>query len=67
MAKWYAAEASLRITSNAIQIHGSYGLSEEFPVEKYFRDARMNTIPDGTTQILKLLIGRDLTGISAFE
>ena len=67
MAKWYATEAAVRVTSNAIQIHGAYGLSTEYPLEKYFRDARMMTIPDGTTQIQKLLIGRNLTGLAAFE
>lgn len=67
MAKWYATEAAIRVTSNAIQIHGAYGLSCEYPLEKYFRDARMMTIPDGTTQIQKLVIGRNLTGLAAFE
>ncbi|MDR3468017.1 MAG: acyl-CoA/acyl-ACP dehydrogenase [Xanthobacteraceae bacterium] len=67
MAKWYASEAAIRVTSHAIQIHGAYGLSTEFPLERYFRDARMMTIPDGTTQIQKLIIGRNLTGMAAFE
>lgn len=67
MAKWFASEAGIRVASNAIQIHGSYGLSKEFPLERYLRDARMLNIPDGTTQIQKLIIGRKLTGISAFN
>lgn len=66
MAKYYATEAAIRITSNAIQVHGSYGLSREFPVEQYFRNARMLTIPDGTSQIQKLIIGRNLLGMPAF-
>ncbi len=66
MAKWYATEAAVRITSNAIQIHGAYGLSKDFPVERHFRNARMLPLPDGTTQLQKLIIGRNLTGISAF-
>lgn len=66
MAKWYATEAAVHITSNAIQIHGAYGLSTEYPVERLFRDARMLTIPDGTAQIQKLIIGRNLLGIAAF-
>jgi alkylation response protein AidB-like acyl-CoA dehydrogenase len=41
------------------------GLSDEYPVERYFRDARMLTIPDGTTQIQKLVVGRELIGIRA--
>ncbi len=66
MAKAYATEAGVRITSKAIQIHGAYGLAEEFPVERYFRDARVYTIPDGTTEIQKLIIGREILGMSAF-
>jgi len=42
------------------------GLSDEYPVERYFRDARMLTIPDGTTQIQKLVVGREAIGIRAF-
>lgn len=67
MAKFYATEAGVKITSNAIQIHGGYGLSREFPVERYFRDARMLTIPDGTSQIQKLIIARNTIGLSAFK
>lgn len=66
MAKYYATEAGVRITSHAIQIHGGYGLSKEFPVEGYFRDARMMTIPDGTSQIQKLIIARNATGLRAY-
>jgi alkylation response protein AidB-like acyl-CoA dehydrogenase len=65
MAKYFATEAAVRVTSKAIQIHGAYGLSEEFPVERYFRDARMYTVPDGTTEIQKLIIGREVLGVSA--
>ncbi|RFU64991.1 acyl-CoA dehydrogenase family protein [Peribacillus glennii] len=67
MAKYYATEAGVKITSNAIQIHGGYGLSKEFPVERYFRDARMLTIPDGTSQIQKLIIARNSIGLAAFK
>lgn len=66
MAKWFASEAAIRVASNAVQVHGSYGLSTEFPLERLLRDARMLNIPDGTTQIQKLIIGRKLTGLSAF-
>ncbi len=66
IAKAYATEAGARITSKALQIHGAYGIAEEFPVERYFRDARIYTIPDGTTQIQKLVIGREMLGMSAF-
>ena len=66
LAKAYACEAAVRVTSKAIQIHGAIGYSEEYPVERYFRDARMLTIPDGTTQIQKLVVGREVLGIRAF-
>ncbi|RJQ75227.1 MAG: acyl-CoA dehydrogenase [Desulfobacteraceae bacterium] len=66
MAKAFATEAGVRVASKAIQIHGAYGLSEEFQVERYFRDARIYTIPDGTTEIQKLVIGREMLGMSAF-
>ena len=66
MAKWFASEASIRVATHAVQIHGSYGLATEFPLERLLRDARMLNIPDGTTQIQKLIIGRKLTGLSAF-
>lgn len=66
MAKSFSTEAVNRITANAIQVHGAFGISREFPVERYYRNARLLTIPDGTTQINQLVIGRALTGISAF-
>ena len=66
LAKAYATEAAVRTTSKAIQIHGAMGLSEEYPVERYFRDARTLTIPDGTTQMQKLIVGRRALGIKAF-
>lgn len=66
VAKTHACEAAIRVTSKAIQIHGAMGLSDEYPVERYFRDARMLTIPDGTSQIQKLVVGREAIGIRAF-
>jgi alkylation response protein AidB-like acyl-CoA dehydrogenase len=66
MAKSYATEASVRVASMGVQVHGAIGLTIECNAERYLRDARMLTIPDGTTQIHKLVIGRELTGISAF-
>lgn len=65
LAKAFATEAAVRTTSKAIQIHGAMGLSDEYPVERYFRDARTLTIPDGTTQMQKLIVGRDVLGIRA--
>jgi acyl-CoA dehydrogenase len=66
MAKLYASEAAVRAASNAIQIFGGYGYTDENPVAKYLRDARVTTLYEGTSQIQKLLIGRALTGVSAF-
>lgn len=65
LAKAYATEAAVNVTSNAIQVHGAYGLSEEYPVERYFRDARTLTIPDGSTQIMQLVVARQVLGVSA--
>jgi len=66
LAKGYATEAAVRVTSNAIEIHGAMGLSEDYPIERYFRDARAWTIPDGTTEVQKLIVGREKLGISAY-
>ncbi len=66
MAKWFATELAVEICDKALQIHGGNGVTREFPVERLFREARMFTIPEGTTEINKLIIGRDLTGIAAF-
>ncbi|WP_257640143.1 acyl-CoA dehydrogenase family protein [Archaeoglobus fulgidus] len=62
LAKGYACEGCVEVTYNAIQIHGGLGLSDEYPLERYFRDARVMTIPDGTTEIQKLIVGRELLG-----
>jgi alkylation response protein AidB-like acyl-CoA dehydrogenase len=66
MAKWYATEMGVEVTGKALQIHGGNGVTTEFPVERLFREARICTIPEGTTEINKLIIGRSLTGIPAF-
>jgi len=66
LAKAFGCEAAVRVTSKAVQIHGAMGLSDEYPVARYFRDARMLTIPDGTTQIQKLIVGRESIGLRAF-
>ncbi len=65
IAKLYASEAAQRAADLAIQIHGGYGFSDEFPVERYWRDARVNRLYEGTTQIQKLIIARFATGIDA--
>ena len=65
IAKLYASEIASRCADRAIQVHGGYGFSDEFPVERYYRDARVNRLYEGTTQIQKLIIGRFATGIDA--
>jgi alkylation response protein AidB-like acyl-CoA dehydrogenase len=67
MAKAWCTEAAVRIASTAIQIHGGIGLTVECEASKLFRDARMMTIPDGTTQLQTLIIGRAITGVSALK
>jgi len=65
-AKYYASEVAVRAANAAVQVHGGYGYVDEFPVQKSLRDARVATLYEGTSQIQKLLIGRALTGESAF-
>jgi alkylation response protein AidB-like acyl-CoA dehydrogenase len=67
MAKAYATEMAVRVASLAVQCMGANGLATENRVERCLRDARMWTMPDGTTQIQKLIIGRELTGLSAIR
>jgi butyryl-CoA dehydrogenase len=66
VAKYYASEMSVRAANAAVQVHGGYGYVDEYPVGKYLRDARVTTLYEGTSQIQKLIIGRALTGESAF-
>jgi alkylation response protein AidB-like acyl-CoA dehydrogenase len=66
VAKYYASEVSVRAANAAVQVHGGYGYVDEYPVGKYLRDARVTTLYEGTSQIQKLVIGRALTGESAF-
>ncbi|MGV9315129.1 acyl-CoA dehydrogenase family protein [Streptomyces sp. NPDC003691] len=65
-AKLYASEAAVRAANNALQVYGGYGYIDEYPVGKLVRDARVMTLYEGTSQIQKLIIGRALTGVSAF-
>ena len=65
-AKLFASEAAVRAANNCLQVFGGYGYVDEYPVGKYLRDARVMTLYEGTTQMQKLIIGRSLTGISAF-
>lgn len=66
MAKLFASEAAVKAGSDAIQIHGAYGYSNEYPLERYYRDAKVATIYEGTSEIQKLIIGSNILGIKAF-
>ncbi|MCW2615617.1 MAG: mmgC 1 [Frankiales bacterium] len=65
-AKYYASEMSVRAANACVQAHGGYGYIDEYAAGKYLRDARVTTLYEGTSQIQQLIIGRALTGISAF-
>ena len=65
-AKLFASEAAVRAANSCLQVFGGYGYVDEYPVGKYLRDARVMTLYEGTSQIQKLIIGRSLTGVSAF-
>ncbi len=65
VAKLYATEAAVECANLAIQVHGGSGYVDDYPVERYLRDARVTTLYEGTSQIQKLIIGRAATGINA--
>jgi alkylation response protein AidB-like acyl-CoA dehydrogenase len=65
IAKLYATESAVECANLAIQVHGGSGYVDDYPVERYLRDARVTTLYEGTSQIQKLIIGRDATGINA--
>jgi len=65
VAKYHASETAVRVTNNCLQVFGGYGFIDEYPVGKYVRDARVLTLYEGTSQVQKLIIGRDLTGVNA--
>jgi butyryl-CoA dehydrogenase len=65
VAKLFATEAAVRNANLAIQVHGGSGYVDDYPVERYLRDARVTTLYEGTSQIQKLIIGRAMTGVNA--
>ncbi len=65
-AKLFASEAAVKAANLAMQVFGGYGFIDEYPAQKYLRDARVMTLYEGTSQIQKLLIGRAETGVNAF-
>lgn len=60
MAKYYASETAVEVSTDAVQIHGGYGYTKDFPVEKFYRDSKLCTIGEGTSEIQKLVISRDI-------
>ncbi|UPM44251.1 acyl-CoA dehydrogenase family protein [Halocatena salina] len=66
LSKGWVCEKSVEVTNEALQIYGGNGLSKDYPLERYYRDARTMTIPDGTTEIQKLVVGYELTDMQAY-
>lgn len=66
LSKGWVCEKAVEVTDDALQIYGGNGLSKDYPLERYYRDARTMTIPDGTTEIQKLIVGYELTGEQAY-
>jgi alkylation response protein AidB-like acyl-CoA dehydrogenase len=66
IAKYFASEAAVRAATDAVQIHGANGYSNEYPVERHLRDAKVATIYEGTSQIQKLIIEAHTVGMKAF-
>jgi butyryl-CoA dehydrogenase len=62
MAKCFAADAAMRVTTDAVQVFGGYGYTREYPVERFMRDAKITQIYEGTNQIQRVVIARDLLG-----
>ena len=60
MAKLFASECAMRVTYDAIQVHGGYGYSREYPVERMWRDAKLCVIGEGTSEIQRLVIARQI-------
>ena len=60
MAKYYASEVCVKAATEAVQIFGGYGYTKDYPAEKYYRDANLCTIGEGTSEIQKLVISREL-------
>jgi alkylation response protein AidB-like acyl-CoA dehydrogenase len=63
MAKLFASETAVFVTHQAIQIHGGMGYSKEMPLERYYRDAKITEIYEGTSEIQRMVIARQLTGL----
>jgi alkylation response protein AidB-like acyl-CoA dehydrogenase len=60
MAKYYASEVAVKVSNDAVQVFGGYGYTKDFPVEKYYRDSKLCTIGEGTSEIQKIVISREV-------
>jgi alkylation response protein AidB-like acyl-CoA dehydrogenase len=60
MAKWFASEVAVEAALEAVQIHGGYGFTKDYPVERYLRDSKLGTIGEGTSEVQRLVIAREL-------
>jgi alkylation response protein AidB-like acyl-CoA dehydrogenase len=60
MAKLFASEVAVRAADQALQVHGGYGFTKDYPVEKFYRDVKLCTIGEGTSEIQRLVIARQL-------
>ena len=60
MAKLYASEVAVKICNEAVQLHGGYGFIKDYPVEKFYRDVKLCTIGEGTSEIQRMVIGREI-------
>ncbi|MGH1357124.1 MAG: acyl-CoA dehydrogenase family protein [Burkholderiaceae bacterium] len=67
IAKLYATEAAFEVANTALQLHGGLGYATDYPIERIFRDTRGGTIPEGTSEIQTLIIGREILGMSAIS
>jgi len=63
MAKLFASEVAVEAALDAVQIHGGYGYIKEYPVERYLRDAKLGTIGEGTSEVQRLVIARELLAL----
>jgi alkylation response protein AidB-like acyl-CoA dehydrogenase len=60
MAKYFASETAVKVSNEAVQVFGGYGYTKDFPVEKFYRDSKLCTIGEGTSEIQKLVISREV-------
>ena len=60
MAKYYSSEIAVEVANDSVQIFGGYGYIKDYPAEKYYRDAKLCTIGEGTSEIQKIVIGREI-------